>query len=208
MEKLQEFVDQNYKLIIFLLLGLILIGFGAFSFKNGGFTKSDSVEVLNSSTESNSDTSEIVVEISGAVENPGVYKFQNGARVDDLLISAGGISVDADRNWIEKTINRAAKLIDGNKYYIPKENEQPDVLSANDMGGIKLDQDTSGSRSNGLININTSDLSTLDTLPGIGPVYGQSIIEHRPYSTVEELLSKGALKSSTYEKIKDLVSVY
>ncbi|MHA2055880.1 MAG: ComEA family DNA-binding protein [Candidatus Hodarchaeales archaeon] len=56
--------------------------------------------------------------------------------------------------------------------------------------------------------MNTATLKELDSLPGIGPVYGQSIIEHRPYSTVEELLSKDALKKSTYEKVKDLVTVY
>ena len=59
-----------------------------------------------------------------------------------------------------------------------------------------------------MVNINTATLKELDTLPGIGPVYGQNIIEHRPYSTVEELLSKAVLKKNVYEKIKDKVSVY
>ena len=59
-----------------------------------------------------------------------------------------------------------------------------------------------------LININTASLQELDTLPGIGPVYGQSIVEHRPYSNIEELMSKGALKKNVYEKVKDLVTIY
>jgi len=58
------------------------------------------------------------------------------------------------------------------------------------------------------MNINTVSLQTLDSLPGIGPVYAQNIIEHRPYSDVQELVSKGAIKQSLYDKIKNLISVY
>ena len=148
------------------------------------------------------------MEIAGAVERPGVYRLSQNSRIDDLLIISGGISVSADRNWMEKYINRAAKLIDGQKVFIPSINEQSNALSANSGVGIKVDQDTFGSQTEGLTNINTSTLSDLDKLPGIGPVYGQSIIEHRPYSTLEELVSKGAISKSVYEKIKNLISVY
>ena len=59
-----------------------------------------------------------------------------------------------------------------------------------------------------LININTSDLKSLDSLSGIGPVYAQNIIEHRPYSNTSELVSKGVIPNNTYLKIKDKISVY
>lgn len=176
--------------------------------KNGGLSKSSSVEVLESTTESGEDGLELVVEIAGAVEKPGVYHLAKTSRVEDLLIAAGGISANADRIWVEKTINRAAKLIDGQKLYIPDEDYQTDVLGDKSEGGIKVDQGTSGSRSNQLININTASLKELDSLPGIGPVYGQNIIEQRPYSSVSDLSSKGVLKPATFEKIKDLVAVY
>lgn len=200
----------DQKLLVLFLVGLILLGFGVLSFKSGGgiLSKSSSVEVLESISESDSDTSELVVEIAGAVEKPGVYNLPKNSRVEDLLIASGGISADADRIWVEKTINRAAKLVDGQKLYIPTKNSQSDVLSAKTDGGIKVGQGSSGSRSNQLININTSTLKELDTLPGIGPVYGQNIIEHRPYSSVSELSSKAVLRPSVYEKIKDLVTIY
>lgn len=198
----------NQKLLVLFLVGLILLGFGVLSIKNGGLSKSSSVEVLESTSESDNDATELVVEIAGAVEKPGVYNLPKNSRVEDLLIASGGISADADRIWVEKTINRAAKLVDGQKLYIPKTSSQSEVLSANYQGDIKVGQGISGSRSNQLININMATLKELDTLPGIGPVYGQNIIEHRPYSSVVELSSKSVLKPSTYEKIKDLVTTY
>ena len=131
------------------------------------------------------------------------------------MIAAGGASADADRVWMEKYVNRAAKLADGQKVYIFKAGEissgnssQSDAASAKNNGGIKVDQGVLGTGQGALININTASFSQLDMLPGIGQVYGQSIIEHRPYSTVEELVSKGALKQGVYDKIKDLVIVY
>lgn len=151
---------------------------------------------------------EITVEIAGEILKPGVYKLPAGSRIDDLLVTAGSFSVGADGVWTDKYLNRAAKLTDRQKVYIPSSNQQSSAPGAKNSRG---DQTVSGnftSDSNVLININTASAAELDSLPGIGPVYGQSIIEHRPYSNVDELLSKGALKPSVYQKVKDLVTVY
>ena len=196
----------RYPLLI-LLLGLILTAFGVFFFKSGLLAPSTKIEVLNSTT-SGQINGGLTVEIAGEVLSPGVYKLPQGSRVDDLLIISGGFTADADRSWTEKYLNRAAKLTDGQKVYIPNVGQQSEYPSAKTTGGYQTVSDNFSSDSNALININTASLTQLDSLPGIGQVYGQSIIEHRPYSNVEELLSKGALKSSVYQKVKDLVSVY
>jgi competence protein ComEA len=151
---------------------------------------------------------EITVEVTGEVINPSVYKLSSGSRVEDLLIISGGFSISADRFWTDKYLSRVAKLTDGQKVYIPSVNQQSNFLSAKNSGGDQTISPDFSSDSNILINVNTTSLSQLDLLPGIGHVYGQSIIEHRLYSNVEELLSKGALKSSVYQKVKDLVTVY
>ena len=52
-------------------------------------------------------------------EKPGVYRLSQDDRIDDALIVAGGVSASADREWMEKFLNRAAKLSDGQKIYIP-----------------------------------------------------------------------------------------
>jgi competence protein ComEA len=185
------------------LIGLILIGFGAFFWQNRAHLSSNKVEVLEETT-GGQESSFLVVEIVGAVEKPGVYKLGKNSRIEDLIISAGGFSADADRNWVDKNINRAAKLSDGQKVYI----QQSGVLSAENSGQYQNVSSSWGSGQENLVNINTASLSELDKLPGIGPVYGQNIIDHRPYSKIEDLTEKDVLKASVFEKIKDEITAY
>ena len=199
------FYKYRFPLIV-LLTGLALVGLGILI--NKVDVSPTKVEVLEATTEAQNITSEIVVEVAGEVEKPGVYRVAKDSRIEDLLILAGGISENADRAWMDKTLNRAAKLSDGVKIYIPAVGEQTTATSAKNTAEYQTVSADSSVRGSGLVNINSATLKELDTLPGIGPVYGQNIIEHRPYSNVEELLSKSVLKSSVYEKIKNLISVY
>lgn len=197
----------TFRIPIALFLIAIIFFSASYFIKNGGFQKENTVEVLNASDEKISN-GKIIVEISGAVEKPGVYNFEEGARVNDLLETSGGLSEKADTKWVEKNVNRASLLVDGQKIYILSLDEQSSVLSANNSG---VYQNTSGDNNQnigGLININTADSKTLDTLPGIGPVYAQRIIEQRPYSTLEEFRKKTVVPTSTYEKIKNFITVY
>jgi competence protein ComEA len=204
----QELLSKfRYPLLIF-LIGMVLVLGGIFFFKSGLSFGGTKVEVLTDGVEENNNSKSITAEISGEVVNPGVYKLSSNGRVDDLLIAAGGFSQKADRVWTDKYLNRAAKVIDGQKVFIPSVDKQSDVLSAKNVGGDQSISTNFSSDSMGLININSASLGELDSLPGIGQVYGQSIIEHRPYSDVSELLSKGVLKKSVYEKIKNEISIY
>jgi len=197
----------KYRFLLFILLGgVVLIGVGLLL--NNANLSGTKVEVLEATTEAQNTPFEIVVEIAGEVEKPGVYKLPKDSRIEDLLVSAGGVSSSADRDWMEKTLNRAAKLSDGQKIYIPKVGEQSGATSAKNTSEYQTVSPDFSAQEGGLVNINTASLKDLDTLPGIGPVYGQNIIEHRPYSNVGELLSKAVLKPSVYEKIKDLVTAY
>ena len=184
--------------MLYSLIGLILVGFGVLAYKINIFSSGDKVEVLTSTTEVQDSDKEIVVEIVGAVEKAGVYKMKTGDRIDDLLITAGGISQTADRVWMEKYINRAAKLIDGQKIYIYHLGE----LGAKDVLGIAR-SDLAMS-----VNINTASQSELEKLKGIGPVYAQNIIEQRPYSNTQELVSKGVISQKVFDKIKNEIAIY
>jgi len=200
------FLKYRYPLLI-LLVGLVLTACSVLFVKSGVLLSTTKVEVLNATT-SGQINGEITVEVSGEVLKPGVYKLPGGSRVDDLLVSADGFSVNADRSWTDKYLNRAAKLTDGQKVFVPSVNQQTDTSSAKNSGGDQTVSSTFSSDSNNLVNINNASSAELDSLPGIGPVYAQNIIEHRPYSTSEELVSKGAIKQSLYDKVKDKISVY
>lgn len=172
---------------------------GFFLSKN--FAPSDKVEVLGETSGVATSSAEIVVEVSGAVLTPGVYKLPLGARINDAIVAAGGLSEDADRSWVEKTINKAAKVLDGQKIYI-KEIGSQKTDTGNGTGNIAEPAE------NGLININSASQKELESLSGIGPVYASNIIEHRPYSTTEELVSRKVIGQSVFAKIKDKISVY
>lgn len=132
----------------------------------------------------------VTVDIGGAVNNPGVYTLEEGKRIEDAIIAAGGLSSEADNDKISIDINRAALLLDGAKLYIPKKGESQTVGTSNNA------QKTIS------VNINTASEKELDTLPGIGEVTAQKIISGRPYQTLEELVSRKIMSQSVFEKIK------
>lgn len=206
-----EIISQNPVPVILSLVGLIFIGLGII-FSKQLFTRTDGIEVLE--TTSGGENELFVVEVGGAVESPGVYEMNRDSRVEEALKMAGGLTHDADTEWIEKVLNRAAKVKDGQKIYIPKigesssSGEQSNVLSANNSGGDQSVSSGNSAENQKLVNINDSSASELESLWGIGPVYAQNIIEHRPYSSVEELLDNGILKTNVYERNKDLMTVY
>lgn len=190
-ERIERIIYKYRFLLVFSLIALSLIGFGIFLFRSGIF-ESTKIEVLE--TETAKDPQKLIVEISGSVEKPGVYKLDSSNRVEDLLILAGGLSVSADRGWVETSLNRAAKLTDGQKIYIPRQGEASNASLS--LGGVGP-----------TININTASSSQLETLWGIGEARATSIIENRPYSNVEELLTKKVIPSNVFEKIKEKISI-
>ena len=149
--------------------------------------------------------SEIIVEIAGEVVAPGIYKFMTGARVEDVLNKAGGFTEEANLEWVERTMNRASLLIDGQKIFVPN---QTGSESAKNSGREYSDGEVVLGTVSKTININTASASELEELWGIGPATAQNLIEQRPYSTPEELLSRKILKSNVYERNKDFLSVY
>jgi competence protein ComEA len=204
----EEILNKNRVPIAFLLLGLILFGVGFFYIRTQNVATDKEVVMLDEDTNDEESTKLIIVEIAGAIEKPGVYEFGEGDRVEDLLIKSGGLSEDADQEWVERFINRAAILSDGLKVYIPKLNKQTEGLTANQEGLYQTDTSVLGSEGSTIVNINTATQSELEELWGIGPVYAQKIIEQRPYSSIEELLEKSVVKSNVYERNRDMMTVH
>lgn len=190
---------EKYRLsFVLATLGLFLIALG-FIFPNLNFLPKEK-NIIVSRPQTQPEKLQIQVAISGAVKNPGLYKLDSGARVNDLIASAGGFTDVADQNWIDKNLNLALVLTDAQKIYVSKIGEQ-EVLSSNLLG-----LSTQGTSK--IININSASSEELDTLAGVGAVTAKKIIAGRPYSKIEDLLNKKIVGNATFEKIKDKISVY
>ena len=196
----EKFDSKESKVFLLLALtGIFFIGLGIFLTRSEFFDK-PTVEILNNKSIS---TEKVFVEISGAVEKPGVYEFDASGRVDNALVAAGGLAASADRSWVEKNINRAALLKDGQKIYIPRQGEVSLSQSTSLSGG---NSGTLVENVGGLVNINTATLSQLDRLEGIGAVRAQKIIDNRPYSSIDELITKKILPKNVFEGIKERIT--
>src|SRR6266576_1381411 len=156
------FIRFRYPILIF-FGGGILLAVGIIYFKTGFNFSGEKVEILNNektaTVAGSFSGSQITAEIAGEVISPGVYKLPNGSRVDDLLIIGGGLTVNADRGWTDKYLNRASKLTDGQKVYIPKVGQQTSMLGAKSGGGDQSGSSAISSDSQTLININTASSS-------------------------------------------------
>lgn len=182
--------------VAFFLLGFVLLSGGLIYSITSSNSKND-ITFESSQVQSASNEAKITIDVEGAVINPGVYSLVSSSRVKDALIAAGGFSSNADRSWISKNLNLALKLSDAMKIYIPFQGESAVKGLNTTTGTISVDN---------LININSASLSDLDTLPGIGPVTAQKIIDGRPYNSLNDLLTKKIVKSSVFQNIKDKIT--
>jgi len=141
----------------------------------------------------------ISVDVSGAVNAPGVYRLKDGARIEDAVGAAGGFAEIANKEYISKYLNMAQKLLDGSKVYVPVVGEN----SVPSGGGM-----VAGASINAKVNINTATQAELEALSGVGPVTASKIIWDRAYQTTEDLLNKKVIGKSVFEKIKEQLLVY
>src|SRR5690606_15578326 len=131
----------------------------------------------------------IKVDVSGAVNHPGLIELPAGSRVDDAIKKADGLNVYADKKYIAQALNLAQKLIDGDKIYLPtyyevsislpkpsslvnKANQPLHVLSSSkssEQGDKKLIKSENDDKETvELVNINEASKAELEELPGIG----------------------------------------
>ena len=189
---------DKFKLPIALsLVGVVLIIGGLFASSSG---KPQSNDFPKESIVSGQKF--ISIDVSGAVNSPGVHQVEESGRIEDAINAAGGFSEKANTEYIDKQLNLAQKLTDGTKIYIPFEGE----TSAGTVMGVR--SQASGTAINEKVNINTSTQAQLESLSGVGPVTASKIITGRPYASIEELLGKKIVGKAVYEKIKDFIVSY
>jgi competence protein ComEA len=142
-------------------------------------------------------SSRVVVDVVGAVRRPGLYRLAQGSRIADAVARAGGATRKADL----AQVNLAAPLADGEQVVVPR------------RGGVPGATSTGGAAAPGgpaaPVQLSTATLEQLDTLPGVGPVTAQKILDYREkhgaFSSVDALDAVPGIGPKRLEQLRDLV---
>ena len=203
-------LSNQEKITIAFLLIIIVIALGIILYNNFNFEEKFAISPPVNSLENNStvkiEVPPVIIHITGAVKSPGVYQLKSTDRVIDAVKIAGGSTEVANLD----AVNLAALLRDGQKIIIPykilKNSEEE-----NNENIYKSIEGMYSSSTSGKININTANASTLQTLPGIGPVLSERIIEYRNqnglFEIIDDIKDVSGIGEKKFEGIKDLICV-
>lgn len=173
--------------------------------------------------------SKIKVDIKGAVKNPGVYEVEENSRVSDVINVSGGLTTEADTSVINLSKNVIDEMViiiytkdeinemkkgSTSIKYIEKECICPklenDACIEDKIDNVPLKEESNNDLNN-KISLNNASLDELMTLDGIGEKKAQAIINYRNknngFKSVEEILEVDGIGSTTYEKIKDRLTL-
>lgn len=137
----------------------------------------------------------ITVYVNGEVARPGVYSLAAGSRIKDAVEASGGFTASADK----KRVNLAKKVRDEDYVFIDTQ----------DAGRAQGGSSSGGISSDGLVNINTATKEELMTVPGIGEVTAQKIIDYREkngdFRKIDDLTKVDRIGEKTLAKFKDKI---
>lgn len=216
MENKKEFIIKIGCICIIIIISVFLIVFYSQKEKQNevydNFFEIDNIENTISLEEKNiSNTIEnqiniekIKVYITGEVNSPGVKEVEDGARIEDVIVLAGGLTEFANIN----KVNLAYKLEDGQKIYIPNVNEKVEEYITEENGEGIVEKT---SKSLGKININTADVVKLCELPGVGESLANRIIQYREengkFKSIEDLKNVSGIGEKKFESLREYIVV-
>lgn len=164
---------------------------------------------------------QIYIDVSGAVERPGLYQLPSGSRVAAALEQAGGLTAGADQDYALRQLNLAQKLQDEQKLYFPTQQETDYQTEVAEFCAAELGQGLEGQSglaaagqnsaaagaSSTLVSINNAAASQLEDLPEIGEKRAEDIIQNRPYQNLTELVSKEVITEKILAKIENQIKL-
>ncbi|MGC9171508.1 helix-hairpin-helix domain-containing protein [Caldisericum sp.] len=189
-------IDNKKLIVILILLVFIALGIGMYIGKTYLVSNKEQTQTLDIQNTQELSPQKIKVYVTGEVKHPDVYELEENSIIKDAITLAGGVTENADLI----AINLAKKLTDGEEVIVPaKENSTSNsTVSASNA-------------KTGKININSATKEELMTLPGIGEVKANAIIDYRtkngPFKSIHDIVNVSGIGEKTFEKIKDLITV-
>ena len=205
-------INKKIIFIIIIISGMI---YGIFNYftqnKNKENLENISQDIIinnqtENTTEENNNQEKIVIHITGAICNEGIYELEENSRIADAVKMAGGLKEDADL----KQINLAYVLEDGMKINIPSKNESRNEASNNTENyTTKENLNSSNNAKTSKVNINSATQTELETLPWIGPSTALKIINYRKekgkFNKIEDIKNVNGIGESKFSKIKEFI---
>lgn len=208
-----------------IMLGILLLGCGLTSLFTSVMGKNNSMMLIGEEKSQKAANfykdkdgkqfhkgTQMKIYISGAVQQPGIYDLPIGARADDAVLAAGGMTHEAD----PQRVNLALKLKDGMQVNVPfKKNTSKGNSVAYKYASKNYGNENSGYRNTSKlpgskININTASAKELETLPGIGPSMAKRIVAYRQgrsFSRVEDLTKIQGIGKAKLEMLRGMLEV-
>lgn len=188
---------------VLLVVGAVLLAGGVPASASVVVTPSDGVPTGTTAVDV------LVIDVAGAVVDPGLYRLPPDARVADAIAIAGGYGPRVDARRVALELNLAALLTDGQHLLVPSRDDVLPVDGASGSSGAGSSTGA-GATTGGLIDLNRATAAELDSLPGIGPVTAAKIISSReaqPFGKVDDLRDRKLVGQKTFDGLRDLVTV-
>lgn len=174
----------------------------------GNFSKIENIEDVKTVDKTENMTKKISIYISGAVNSPGVVELKSNERLMEGVKLCDGLTDEADTN----RINLAMKVKDEGHYIIPKEGEEIALNDSNEnIENNNNDGNDSAEGDNKKININGASKEELDSLPGVGEVTAQKIIDYREenkeFKSIDEIKNVKGIGENKFNDLKDYICI-
>lgn len=212
-------LDRKQQLVILVLVGIILFGGGyRYAQTKDRVAEENKVALDRGEAAVDNKVKDVLIHVTGAVAEPGVYQLPAGSRIIDAVNKAGPTG-EADLD----VLKLATQVIDGQTIYVPVKavSGQPEAVGSTYPSGATVVAPTVATPSAGAgiiaqqagakVNINTADQAQLDTLPGIGAAYAQRIIQYReingPFRAIEDIKQVSGIGEKRFEDLKDMIIV-
>ena len=194
-----HWLDAKSKLAFFTMASCVLTGIGWIGYQH--MKEGMGVELSASRVK-------FAIHVAGAVHNPGIVEANDLMLVAEAIEEAGGARNDADLDML----NLAARMVPNTQLYVPRKGE---YLAEERLGAysakVMAESFTQSASGSSLININTASKEQLESLPGIGPVIAQRIIDYRSqvgrFHSIDQLTEVKGIGQKKLEQIRPFVSL-